>query len=223
MIPPRAPRSRRPWPRTVGGGAAGAGLLGLVGWAGVAGSTPPPVVGVSVVHFFPDGAPARVTGGFGEDSCLACHWEGQENDGVGRLVLSGVPETWEPGAGYTLEVELRRPGMAVAGFQLASRFTADTAQAGTFRIPGSEEGRIAVLTERSVEFVQHTEAGSALGGEEPARWTIHWVAPDTGGVVSFHLSSVAGDGDRSQMGDFVYTTSAESHPATTEGRSFLRR
>jgi hypothetical protein len=194
---------------------AGAGLLGLLGWAGVAGSAPPPLpVGEAVVHFFPDGAPAGVTGGFGEDSCLACHWEGEENDGVGRLRLSGVPEGWKPGEVYTLEVELTRPGMKVAGFQLAARFASDTTQAGRLRIPESEEARIALLAEGGVEFAQHAEAGIGVDGEGPARWRVRWVAPDSGGAVHFHLSTVAGDGDRSQMGDYVYTASAESPPAS---------
>ncbi len=156
---------------------------------------------------FRDGPPARVSGGFGEDSCFACHWGGEENDGVGRLALTGAPDRYEPGREYDLEVTLVRRGMEVAGFQLASRFAADTAQAGEFQVPGDEEGRVSILQERGVHFVHHTLGGIRLAAPDTARWRVRWRAPvDPGrGVVLFHLSAVAGDDDESQMGDFAYT------------------
>jgi hypothetical protein len=185
--------------------------LGGVGFAGAgAGAEPPPgATGHAVAAAFPDGAPARVTGGFGEDSCFACHWEGEENDGVGRLVIEGVPEQYKPGEPYDLAIEISRPGMTLGGFQLAARMAADTLQGGTFSVPGAEAQRVAVVTDREVQFVQHTEAGTALSGEDRVRWRVTWTAPESGRVV-FHVSAVAGDGDRSQMGDHVYTLAAES-------------
>jgi hypothetical protein len=198
----------RPW---IAAAALGVLALGGLGFAGTrAGAEPPPgVYGHSVAAAFPDGAPARVTGGFGEDSCFACHWEGQENDGVGRLVIEGVPERYEPGEPYELAIEISRPGMTLGGFQLAARMAADTLQAGTFSVRDADAGRVAVVTDRGVQFVQHTEAGTALSGEDRVRWRVNWTAPESGRVV-FHVSAVAGDGDRSQMGDHVYTLAAGS-------------
>ncbi|MGQ0428449.1 MAG: hypothetical protein ACT4UQ_00710 [Gammaproteobacteria bacterium] len=85
-------------------------------------------------------------------------------------------------ATYELELALRRPGMAIAGFQLAIRNDGDGTRAGELAIPQAEESHTALLAERGVQFVQHRLARSAA----------------------------AGDGDESQAGDYVYTLEAVS-------------
>jgi hypothetical protein len=198
------------------------GTIGAFGFPGAMGSTlvqaleaTAPDVKVTfhgLAVAFPDGAPARVAGGFGGDTCLACHWEfDDEVDSEGSLRVTGLPEAWTPGTSYTLEIEVERPGMVVGGFQLVARFAADTAQAGTFRIPERESGRIAVLEEGGLLFAQHTEEGTpAIEGTESVRWRVVWEAPGVeapgGGEVVLNVSVVAGDGDRSQMGDYVYSS-----------------
>ena len=67
-----------------------------------------PAPSLLALHFR-DGPPARVTGGFGEDSCLACHSGKALNEAGGRLTLSGFPEMYVPGATYELELEMSRP------------------------------------------------------------------------------------------------------------------
>jgi hypothetical protein len=235
----------------VGAVALGAAVLLAAGQAGVgAFAAPPPAAGAALlpgqgttfllapgVHRpgalapFPDGAPARVTGGFGEDSCVGCHWEREVNEGPGTLRLEGVPEAYEPGKTYLLEVELEHPTMVLAGFQVAARFASDTTQAGSFSVPEEEAHRVGIQEDRGVQFAQHLEAGTHLdgapgreraSGEEPAsgadgapatRWRIRWTAPsEAGGVIHFHLAAVAADGDRSQMGDDVHTLEVTSRP-----------
>lgn len=156
------------------------------------------------VFAFEDGPPPRVTGGFGEDSCVACHWD-DENDGVGELVLSGLPEAFEPGATYRVQLTLTRTDMPVAGFQMAIRHAADASQAGSFAVPDGEGDRVAVVTDQEVEFVQHRLEGTRLDTPGEARWTVDWQAPESDGAVLVHVSALAADGDRSQLGDFVYT------------------
>ncbi|TVP45875.1 MAG: hypothetical protein EA350_08275 [Gemmatimonadales bacterium] len=194
------------------------GALGLTGAPALASAAPSSLTVAfhGLGSTFPDGAPARVAGGFGGDTCLACHWEFDDaEDAVGSLQVSGVPEAWKPGERYTLDIEVKRPGMVVGGFQLAARFTSDTTQAGAFRIPEQESGRIAVLDEGGLLFAQHTEDGiPAENGAGRVRWSVIWEAPDeeapgrpipgTAEVV-LNVSAVAGDGDRSQMGDYVYS------------------
>ncbi len=160
---------------------------------------------------FRDGPPARVTGGFGEDSCFACHWDGTENDGVGRLQVSGFPEEYEPGVDYELGISLRHPELVVAGFQLAVRTRDGEAQAGALGLPDPDEGRVAILVDREVEFAHHTVSGTEPVENAAARWSLQWTAPETGsGTALLHISAVAGDGDDSQMGDAVYTLELES-------------
>ncbi len=159
---------------------------------------------------FRDGPPARVTGGFGEDSCGACHWNGAEDDGPGTLELHGFPEAYEPGARYPLEITLTDPDLVVACFQLAVRHPADESQVGTLEVPDTEEERVGILVDREVEFAQHRLGGIEPTEETTTRWSVEWVAPDEAGVpVVLHLAALAADGDQSQIGDRVYTRAFE--------------
>jgi hypothetical protein len=159
---------------------------------------------------FRDGPPARVTGGFGEDSCAACHFGNELNESRGQLMLGGFPGIYQPGASYELELALARPGMAVAGFQLAIRSDPDGAQAGIMTVPGTEAAHTGLLTERGVQFAQHRIMRPAPGEDDQVRWNLTWTAPETGGRVVLHAAAVAGDGDESQAGDFAYTLEAVS-------------
>jgi len=161
---------------------------------------------------FRDGPPARVTGGFGEDSCLACHFGNELNESRGQLMLGGLPGIYEPGATYELELALARPGMAVAGFQLAIRSYPDRAQAGAIAVPEAEASHTGLLAERGIQFAQHRIARPVPGEDGIVRWKLSWTAPEAGGRVLLHAAAVAGDGDESQAGDYVYTLEAVSTP-----------
>lgn len=123
--------------------------------------TPAPVAPALPGHFM-DGPPDRSSGGFGEPSCIDCHWGAEMNDPAGAFLVEGLPRTYRPGEAYELAVVLTRPEMAVGGFQMAPRFRSDSTQAGTFEIPGSEEGRLALVTERDVMYVQQTTRRSGI-------------------------------------------------------------
>jgi len=164
-----------------------------------------PVTTLLALHFR-DGPPARVTGGFGEDSCLACHFGNAPNDDAGKLTLSGISERYEPGSIYELEVALSRPGMKAGGFQLAIRNADDRMPAGRIAVPAEEKSRVGVLEERGVQFAQHRLAEAPASDE--VQWKLSWTAPETPRRVTIHVAAVAGDGDESQAGDFVYTLEA---------------
>jgi len=68
-----------------------------------------------------DGPPPAHAGGFGDDTCHACHFENELDDPGGSLTVSGVPDTFDPSAAYRITISLERPGMGRAGFQLAAR------------------------------------------------------------------------------------------------------
>ncbi|MEX2149718.1 MAG: choice-of-anchor V domain-containing protein [Steroidobacteraceae bacterium] len=154
---------------------------------------------------FRDGPPAQVTGGFGGDSCIACHSGYALNDGTGQLTLEGFPERYTPGTTYDLELTLSRiPAIAAAGFQLAVRL-ADSTQAGTIQVPAEQPARITLLDERGVQYAHHRLAEPAPAASETVRWKLSWSAPEAAGQVFVHAAAVAGDGDESQTGDHVYT------------------
>lgn len=152
-----------------------------------------------------DGPPARVTGGFGEDTCAACHSGNTLNEGAGTLTLAGFPERFEPGQIYALELTLERPGMKAAGFPLAVRLADGKTQAGRIEVAKADAAPVALLEERGVQFAHQRTPAAPSAGESTVRWRLSWTAPDSGAPVTLHAAAVAGGGDESQAGDFVYT------------------
>jgi hypothetical protein len=161
-----------------------------------------------------DGAPPGFSGGFGEDSCLACHFDEDLNEPPGRLILSGVPASYTPGETYSVSVALTRPGMVLAGFQLTARFE-DGTQAGTLTSPSGAEERVAISPDTETRVLYAHQRGTAAEPAAPgaARWTVSWTAPAADArAVLFHAAANAADGDGSASGDFVYTTAVAALP-----------
>lgn len=176
----------------------------------------PAVVDASVLAghpIFRDGPPAAVSGGFGEETCIACHFgTADENDPSGSVELAGVPDAYTPGERYTLSVTVTRPGLSAGGFQLAARFRDDGLQAGALAA-GAEDGeRVGFTEHREVTYAHHRLAGVIPVSADANRWTLEWTAPTSGAPVVLHLTGVAGDGDESQFGDHVFSTFVETAP-----------
>jgi hypothetical protein len=151
---------------------------------------------------YPFGAPPGTTGGFGEPTCVQCHFGSELNDPAGSLTIEGLPEQYTPGQAYRLIIRLRRPRMAAGGFQLSAR-TAAGAQAGTL---AAEAGATAVKVEAAagIQYAGHTEPGSRLAAPGAAEWPVLWTAPATAGPITFSAAANAADDDRSPLGDHVY-------------------
>jgi hypothetical protein len=181
-----------------------AGALALTVTLGAAGS------GRAHGGAFPYGAPPGVTGGFGESTCMQCHFDGELNAAGGTLAVEGLPQRYTPGETYRLIVRLRRGEMGAAGFQLSAR-TAAGAQAGELRAAGR-----AVQVQAGgggVQYAGHTEAGSAPAAAGSAEWAVQWVAPAaSAGPVSFHVAANSANGDRSPTGDHVYALERRAAP-----------
>jgi hypothetical protein len=166
---------------------------------------------------YPAFPPPAHTGGFGEPTCYACHFDAEPNEPGGTLTLAGVPETYIPGESYTLTAVLSHAEMSNAGYQLAVRLAdgpSAGAQAGEIRLI---DGRSAVTTsgEPGVQYLHHTETGTAPQAQGIARWSFEWVAPvagatpDGSGAVVFHLVANAAAGDESPFCDLIYTHARE--------------
>jgi hypothetical protein len=167
-----------------------------------------PAPALLALHFR-DGPPARVTGGFGEDSCIACHSGNAANEPPGALAIEGLPATYDPGVSYPLELVLERRSARVAGFQLAVRYAASGAQAGSLQDAGPA---VSMMDERGIRFAQH-RAEQRPGADGIFRWRLTWTAPQDGKALILHAAAVAGDGDESQAGDYVYTLALKSAAA----------
>lgn len=168
------------------------------------------------VTAFPDGPPPARTGGFGEQSCHACHFDNAANEPGGTLSISGVPSAWTAGQRYRLTVAVRQGELEAGGFQLAARFANAPnagAQAGTLRSV-DERTQVAPAPGSTVQYASHARPGIEPSSKGQIEWVIEWTAPATaGGPVVFHASALSGNGDGSPLGDRVYTTSVVARSA----------
>ena len=155
---------------------------------------------VIVAGRYPENPPPAHTGGFGEPTCLECHFDGELNPPGGHLYLNGVGSAVKPGTANRLEVLLEKEDMERAGFQLSARFP-DGRQAGELN---SMDECVKVDTTGGIQYVRQTMAGTELQSKGTTRWSFEWHAPvDTAGIV-FHLSANAANGDASAFGDAIY-------------------
>lgn len=162
---------------------------------------------------YPGGAPPGFSGGFGEQSCHACHFEVETiNAKPGQLTLAGVPERFAAGQQYPLTITLTRPGMAIGGFQLTARIEDGGAQAGTIELPPGEKERLAVQAQSNIQYVNQRHKGTAPSEPGTVQWTVLWTAPQTAAPVVFHVAANAADNDESVRGDYIYTAAARAAP-----------
>lgn len=153
-----------------------------------------------------DQPPVAHTGGFGEPTCLQCHFGQPLNAPGGALALQGLPERYEPGSVYPLTVVLARPGIQRGGFQLSVRYAegaSEGKQAGTLMASGDE---VTIDQKQGIHYLQHTLEGTRLVAPDSLQWTFRWEAPDTtAGAIVFHVAANAANGDESAFDDYIYT------------------
>lgn len=151
-----------------------------------------------------DGPPPAHTGAFGEPTCQACHFGSELNESNGRLEVAGLPSRFRPGQSYALVVELRRPEIGAAGFQLAVRDSSGN-QLGDFELGAGVQS---ATSDRGIEYVFHTDSGATPIQSDHARWSVVWNSPDDASVSAvISVSANAANGDNSEFGDAVYQTS----------------
>jgi len=157
---------------------------------------------------YPEGPPPAHTGGFGEPTCRACHFDGDLNAEGGGLTLEGIPAAYRPGERYQITIVLRRGEMKRGGFQLAARFAEGPSagrQAGSLRAP-DERVKVTAGTTGGVQYASQTRPGIQLTEAGRIAWVVEWTAPPSvAGAVVFHVAANSANGDESQFGDFVYT------------------
>jgi hypothetical protein len=129
-----------------------------------------------------------------------------------------VPAPYVPGAEHVVEIRLRRPDLARAGFQLAVRHAAGEAaggQAGHLAPSGPDT---AVSEAGGVLYLGHATAGTRAEGGV-AVWRVRWTAPagDAAGPVIFHAAANAGNDDESELGDAVYAAARVVEPEPAGG------
>ncbi len=149
-----------------------------------------------------DGPPTGHTGGFGEPTCVTCHFGSPLNDDSGHLAINGLPATFQRDSTYSLELLLSGPELGAAGFQLAVRDTAGT-QLGTLR--STDPLTIVTAAPDGVQFIHHSQHGATPVTPHQAKWSFAWTAPSsaTGPAVLSFVANAA-NGDNSELGDLVF-------------------
>jgi hypothetical protein len=142
------------------------------------------------------------TGGFGEPSCHACHFDYVVNEGDVRVTFDSLPANFEPERSYRLQLRVQHPELKRGGFQLSARFD-DGTPAGSFVIP--DTSLLRVQRAKSVDYLSHTMKGSDQLVGDTAVWNFEWVAPAASRRVVFNLAVNVADQDASQFGDRIYT------------------
>jgi hypothetical protein len=164
---------------------------------------------------FKDGPLPGRTGGFGEPSCHACHFDNAVNHPAGTLQVAGLPASYTAHAEHRIRIVLRRPGARRAGFQLAVRFAGGPRRgedAGVLE-PLDERVQVAAPPDGRPRYAQHTARGGELGEDGESAWTVGWRAPaEARWPVALHVAANAGNGDDSPLGDHVYLAEATSRP-----------
>lgn len=162
-------------------------------------------------YSYPEHLTGAFTGGFGEETCHSCHFDYPLNHEEGSLYVEGFPQTYQSGQSYMIYIQVERPELAKAGFQLSARFS-DGRQAGMFS-PQSDRTQFTESVPDSIQYLQHSARGTEGNGENSNTWQLKWIAPSSGqDTVFVHLSANAANGDASEFGDFILTKTLRISP-----------
>jgi len=164
---------------------------------------------LATLQAYEDGAAPGYTGGFGEDSCHACHSDNRLNHRRGSLSITGLPPKVDAGEYYTIIVTLAHEQLRRGGLQLSLRH-ADGSSAGELH---SDESTLTLHTNGNVEYLQQRAAKKPSQDKAGLSWKLQWRAPAAGSAITLHIAANAANGDRSALGDFVYLAVAETEVA----------
>ncbi|MCW9705636.1 choice-of-anchor V domain-containing protein [Fodinibius salsisoli] len=153
---------------------------------------------------YPEHLTGAFTGGFGEETCRSCHFDYDLNPDGGSLSVAGIPKTIDAGQSLTITITVDRKKLGKGGFQLSARYP-DGRQAGRFEIEGNSRIMATSSIPDSLQYVQHSKAGTKPTAQSEARWQINWKAPKTvSDTIIFNIAVNAANGDQSEFGDFIY-------------------
>jgi uncharacterized protein (TIGR03437 family) len=183
-------------------------------WALAAGIAPVALYGFAGGPV-PQRTGAPVDGGL---NCSACHRTfGAANTGSGRVVITAVSYT--PGQKQNITVTIEDPDAERWGFQLTARTRNDeTKAAGTFT-PVPDQIRVLCQDPNDTgcggrgEFAEHTAASTQQGTRNRGTFTVEWTPPaqDVGEII-FYAAGNAANGNGTNVGDHIYTTSLVIRP-----------
>jgi hypothetical protein len=153
--------------------------------------------------------PIATAGVPGESDCTECHTSFALNSGQGSLKVQPDSLTYTPGQTMKIRVILSDPSAQRWGFNLTARLSSNTANpGGNITITDAANTQIRTGT-NNVQHVTHTSAGTRLGTTLSTSWEVTWTAPAdaSAGTVTFYATGNAANGDGTNNGDHIYSTS----------------
>lgn len=170
------------------------------------------------------GPKPRVTAAPGDDAraCTACHGGSALNSGSGSVkILLQSEGVYIPGVKQRVTVQVADPNQSRWGFELSARLNSDpsSTQAGEFT---PIDGFTQVICEdyasrpcaSGPSFITHTSAGTRVGTRNGASFQFDWTPPATNaGPVTFYVAGNAANGNNTNAGDLIYTSSTQLMPA----------
>ncbi|MEP6946789.1 MAG: choice-of-anchor V domain-containing protein [Acidobacteriota bacterium] len=163
------------------------------------------------------GPSASHTNAPSEDNCTACHTSFPVNSGDGKVMISGLPANYLPNQPISITVTTSDPGpsASIFGFQLTAIDRLGR-EAGTFTLPVQNPQRTQVVLGsvggNTRRYVEHTIDGLFTAGVFGSNsWTFTWTAPaQRVGKIDFYAAGNAANGDGTNGGDYIYTTTTAS-------------
>lgn len=191
-------------------------LIAVAAWSMALIGISIPIAASGFLAAYKDGAPVGFTGGFGEETCRACHFDQELNDPRGRLKVSGLPDSYVPDSVYSILIAVARPDLGRAGFSMSTRYE-DGSVAGLLK-PTDSLARL-TYSPAQLPFATHTEKGNETSGDSAA-WHLLWRSPaEDSRRIIFNIAANAANGDESEFGDWIYVFEKDSRPAvvSTDG------
>lgn len=144
--------------------------------------------------------------------CTQCHNDFDANTGGGGLLITGLPtSTYLPGQAYnfTIRINFGAANKTIWGFAIKAVNTTNNNVVGTFTTTNPNASVKGSVANQDLELSHSTSATTAAANNYTYT-NLTWTAPaapnGNESSIRFYITGVAGDGDDSQAGDYVYTT-----------------
>jgi len=182
-----------------------------------------------IILGYAEGPPAGVTGAPGEGNCTGCHIGTVVNAGGGKVEITFADgmATYTPGSTKHVQVNITDSAAVVYGFEMTARLASDTSkQAGSFNptdattkvLCSDDSDRPAggCTSTSPIEYIEH--AGPFSNLSRNGKYEFDWMAPAAdSGSITFYVSANAANGNRTQSGDHIYTSSVTITAASASG------
>ena len=147
------------------------------------------------------GSPSARTGAPGDTTCTGCHTGSvvDGNAGINVLELSTGGNEYVPDDMNTLQLTFTEASNK-NGFQLVVLNAAEE-MAGSLVVTDAVNTKFVTSAILSREYVTHTAAGTSLN-----TWSFDWLAPATGGDVTFYVATNKTNSNSQNSGDVVYVS-----------------